>query len=366
MGREGCSVNIERMRVEACIMPKDDPTWRFALAANPESKGWLVTLETVDGRLGHGYASSVEHMGAAHAGLEGVLEILGQAILGMDAFAVAACHAAMDHRLAGNNQAKAGIDAALYDLQAQRLGVPLYQLLGGKCRDELPLLRILAIKTPDEMAAKAQELVDQGYRYLKIKVHGNVREDVERVAATRRQVGPDIHLTIDANQSYDPKSAIQAIRRMEEYRLDLVEQPVRADDLAGLKLVTQATATAIEADESAGSVREVFELVAGRMVDRISLKVPKLGGIWRTMQAAAICDAGRIPYRLGAAVGSRLLAAGCLHLAAALPGVDYACELAEYERLLNDPFEGLPVVKGTLRVPDEAGLGIRLRQEVRV
>ena len=75
------------------------------------------------------------------------------------------------------------------------------------------------------MAAQAQKLVDKGYRYLKIKVHGEVDEDVARVAAIRRQVGDDVHLTIDANQAYSPKDAIAALNRMAEHHIDLVEQP---------------------------------------------------------------------------------------------------------------------------------------------
>jgi L-alanine-DL-glutamate epimerase-like enolase superfamily enzyme len=148
---------------------------------------------------------------------------------------------------------------------------------------------------------------------------------------------------------------------MEEYDIDLAEQPVHAEDLRGLELVTRNTAIPVEADESAGSVEEIFRLASERLVDRISLKVAKLGGISNTLRAAAICSAAKIPYRIGATVGSRLLAAVSLHLAVALPDLDYACELAEFERLLNDPYEGLPVVEGALKVPETAGLGVTRR-----
>ena len=104
--------------------------------------------------------------------------------------------------LRGAPQAKAAVDCALYELMASALGVPLVTLLGGAVRSSVPILRILAIKTPQEMATQAQRLVDKGYLYLKIKVHGDVDEDVARVAAIRRQVGDAVHLTIDANQSY--------------------------------------------------------------------------------------------------------------------------------------------------------------------
>jgi L-alanine-DL-glutamate epimerase-like enolase superfamily enzyme len=209
------------------------------------------------------------------------------------------------------------------------------------------------------MAAAAQKLVDKGYRYLKIKVHGHVAEDVARVKAIRRQVGDDVNLTIDANQSYSTKDAIAALNQMAEYRIDLVEQPVHADDFEGLALVTQTVPVTVEADEAAGSLRQIFELVSRRAVDAVSLKIPKLGGLRNTLAAARLCEAGHIKYRLGAAVGSRLLSAQGLHLACALPGVDYACELGEFDRLLDDPFEGLEVQNGVLKLPTGPGCGVR-------
>jgi L-alanine-DL-glutamate epimerase-like enolase superfamily enzyme len=168
-----------------------------------------------------------------------------------------------------------------------------------------------------------------------------------------------VHLTIDANQSYTPKGAVSAINRMAEYNIDLIEQPVPVGDRRGLKLVTDLVPVTVEADESAGSLTEIYELVSGEIVDAVSLKVPKLGGLRNTIAAARICEAAGVRYRLGATVGSRLLAAHALHLACALPGVDYACELGEFDRLLDDPFEGLEVEGGMLALPRGPGSGVR-------
>jgi L-alanine-DL-glutamate epimerase-like enolase superfamily enzyme len=188
-----------------------------------------------------------------------------------------------------------------------------------------------------------------------------VTQDVARVKAIRRQVGEKVHLTIDANQSYTAKDAIAAINRMAEFVIDLVEQPVRVGDNRGLKLVTDSVPITVEADEAASSVRAIYELVTGEMVDAVSLKIPKLGGLRNTIAAARICEAAGVRYRLGAAVGSRLLAAAGIHVACALPGIDYACELGEFHRLLDDPFEGLEVEEGVLRLPRGPGSGVRPR-----
>jgi L-Ala-D/L-Glu epimerase / N-acetyl-D-glutamate racemase len=349
---------VESVDFEACEMPLEDKNWRFALGSSSTSRGWIVRLRSDGGHVGYGYANASPHMGSTFESLPQELERFKPLVAGKDPFAIEAILQELDHSLSGGNQAKAGIDCALHDLCARSLGIPLYNLLGGKVRDRVPVLRIVAIKTPDEMAAQAGKLVDQGYRYFKIKVHGDVDADVARVKAIRERVGPDAHLTVDANQSYTPKDAISAINRMAAYRIDLVEQPVSRNDLKGLELVTRSVPVVVEADEGAGTVDEIMTLVADRIVDAVSLKIPKLGGLRNALAAARICEAGHIRFRLGAHVGTRLINAHAIHLAAALPQMDYACELGEFSRMYNDPFAGIEVVDGMLAVPDRPGCGV--------
>ena len=137
------------------------------------------------------------------------------------------------------------------------------------------------------MAKNARALADKGVRHFKIKVHGEVEEDVERVRAIRTELGPDAHLTIDANQSYAAKDAIRALNLMAPYKIDLAEQPVEVKDLAGLKAVTQAVPITVEADEAAYSLDQVMILVRERIVDAISLKITKLGGLRKTYRRRA-------------------------------------------------------------------------------
>ncbi len=342
-------------------MSKADPNWRNALGANPRTEGLILRLATDSGVEGYGYASATPHMGATSGSMRSNLEFFRDAVVGREANHIAAILYDLDAKIRGASQAKAAVDCALHDLLARALGVPLNILFGGPVRRSVPILRILAIKTPAEMAANAQLLVDEGIRYLKIKVHGDIDEDVARVGAIREQVGKSVHLTIDANQSYDAKSAVTAINRMNKYDIDLVEQPVAADDYEGLALVTRMVPVTVEADESAGSLHEIFTLVAHRMCDAVSLKIPKLGGLRNTMAAARFCEMGGIKYRFGAAVGSRLLSAPALHLACSLPGVEYACEFGEFDRLNDDPFEGIEVANGEIHLPDGPGTGVRPR-----
>jgi len=353
-------MKIARVELKPCVMRKEDPNWRFALGASPTTEGVIVSLVSEDGVAGFGYGSATPHMGAPQHSLIAALERFAPLLEGRDSFAVEETSQMLEQDLAGHNQAKAAIDCALHDLNARTLKIPLCHLFGGKVRDYVPILRILAIKAPDEMAAQAERLVAAGYRYLKIKLHGDVEDDVARVRAIRARIGDKIGLTVDANQSYSVKDAIAALNGMAELDIDLAEQPVAKADLQGLKHVTENVPIPVEADESAASVAQVFELVREHVVDAISLKIPKLGGLRNTLAAARLCEAAHVKYRLGAAVGSRLLAAQALHLACALPGVDYACELGEFDRLLDDPFEGLEPKEGVLRLPPGPGSGVRL------
>jgi L-alanine-DL-glutamate epimerase-like enolase superfamily enzyme len=346
------------------VMPKEDPKWRFALGGTAASEGFVLRLEADDGTEGYGYCASAFHYGISVGGLRNALETFIPHVIDRDPFDVEPIMVDLDRALYQNSQAKAAVEIALHDLMARSLGVPVYRLLGGLVRESIPVLRILALKQPDEMAANAQKLIDQGYRYLKIKVGGDERLDVARLRAIRAQVGPEVHFTIDANQSYGPKEAIRAIKQMEEFGLDLVEQPVRADDFDGLAMVTRAVDTMVEADEAAKSLPDIFRLIQMRAVDSLSIKLMKLGGLRASKLAAGMCQAADVRCRVGAAVGSRIVNAACMHFVASTPNIDYACELGEYARLLDDPAEGLEIERGELHVPQTVGLGVTVRRPV--
>ncbi len=354
---------IEQFDVLPCNMPQEDPEWRFSIHANRISRGWLVRLTSDTGVVGYGYASATRHMGASAEGLKGALEAFADIVIGNDPFNIEAILAALDKELTGINQAKAAIDCALHEVIARSLELPLYRLFGGKMRDHVPVMRVLSIKSAGDMAGRARDLLESGYKFIKIKVDGNVNEDLDRVRAVREQVGPDIRLIIDANQAYTPKDAILMAGRVAELGVEIFEQPVAADDHDGLKLVTDNTPITIEADESAGSLREVMVLVTGRIVDAVSLKVPKLGGLRNALAAARICEAGRVRCRFGAHVGPRLMSAQAMHLAVGLTGLDFACEFGEFMRLSNDPTEGIDNIDGKIGLPPGPGSGASLKPE---
>lgn len=341
-------------------LPDEDPEWKFAGRAYPKWDACIVLLKAEDGTVGYGYAASFTHLGATNAGTEAALKMLLPLVVGRRALEIEGSLRIVDKAIKDNHVAKSGIDCALYDLAASLLKIPLHHMFGGKVRDEIPICRMLALKAPDKMADKAKSLADEGYRALKLKVGGNVQEDVARIREVRKAVGESVALVADPNMSYLAKDAVAFIDRVVEFGIDMVEQPVRADDIDGLAAVTRSVSIKVEADESAHSPASTLALAAHRTVDAVSMKVSKMGGLRNVAAVARICEAGGLGCRMGATVGSRLLTAHALHLAAALPNLTYPSELAEFLHVTQDPFDGLEVKDGAIKVPDEPGSGVRL------
>ena len=146
---------------------------------------------------------------------------------------------------------------------------------------------------------------------------------------------------------------------MAQYRIDLVEQPVSRHDLKGLELVTRSVPVVVEADEGAGTIDEIMTLVSNRIVDAVSLKIPKLGGLAQRARRGAHLRGrqGQIPARRPCRHPARSTPMRCIS-PPRCRGVDYACELGEFSRMYDDPFAGIEVVDGVLTVPDRPGCGV--------
>ncbi len=353
-------MKIVDIRITPCTQALKDPSWKFARARVPRLEGWLLALTDSDGHRGLGYAHAIPAITTQGSGAQASLLHLAPMLQDRRIDDLAALMEEIDAALADNASVKAAIDMALHDLLARRLGVPVNVLLGGSFRDRVAQARILAIKSPAEMAVKAAELATEGYAQLKLKLSGDTALDVARIDAVRQAVGPDVRLTLDPNQSYDAKQMIMAFSKMERFDIALIEQPVPATDWAGLALVTRTLPVAVEADESARTVHDVFRLVSERIVDVINLKVTKLGGLRRFVQAVRICEAGGVGVRVGAAFGPSLLQSMSLQAASIVRQLPYACELSEHLHLLDDPFTPLPVEHGSIALPDRPGCGVEL------
>lgn len=355
-------MRIQNATILPCHQRMRDANWKFARAAVRTLEGYTLALTDDAGNTGLGYAHAIPAITTHGDGARSALEFVRPLLLGREVQDLALIMDDVERALAFQQSVKAAVDMALHDLLARRLGVPVAVLLGGAMRREIPLARIIPIKSPLEMAASAASLLEAGYRQLKLKLSGDSALDIERVASVRAAVGPQAQITLDPNQAYSAKQMISAFRHMERHDITLIEQPVPAGDWDGLALLTRTLPVAIEADESAVTVHDVHRLVAERTVDAINLKVTKLGGLRRFMQAVRICEAGGVACRMGAAFGPALLQGMSAQAASTIGSLPHACELNEHLQLHDDPFTPLVIENGVLKLTDEPGCGVTLQE----
>ena len=351
-------MKIESATHRPCTQAMRDANWKFARASVSAIEGHVLVLTDDEGHQGLGYVHAIPAISTHGAGASAALDMLAPTLIGRSLDETGAITEAVDAMLAFHPSVKAAVDMAMHDLLARRLGVAVHVLLGGRQRDVVALSRIVPIKSPSDMAARAQALVAEGYGQLKLKLSGDTGMDVARVAAVRQAVGPGVCLTLDPNQSYNAKQMMRAFAQMERFEIALIEQPVPADDWAGLALLTRSLPVDIEADETAQTLGDVFRLVSERSVDVINLKITKLGGLRRFMQAVHVCEAGHVSCRMGAAFGPSLLQAMGLQAASVIQRLPLACELAEHLQLADDPFTELVVRDGQMRLPLTPGCGV--------
>ncbi|MGE5335647.1 MAG: dipeptide epimerase [Nitrososphaerota archaeon] len=269
--------------------------------------------------------------------------------LGNDASLIEDIAADLSRVMRGNASARAAIDMALYDLMGQRLGVPVFQLLGLNPR-RTPLTSFtIGLDTPAEMVRKVRQAAE--FPVLKIKL--GTQNDLEIVRAIRDVTSAP--LRVDANAAWTPKQAIRTINALEPFAIEFVEQPVAASDLEGLRLVREHTTVPIFADESCVTLEDVPRM-AGR-VDGINIKLMKCGGISQALKMIAAARAHHLQVMLGCMVESSVAITAAAQIS---PLVDYA-DLDGALLVANDPFDGVQVAQGKLVLPERPGLGVRAR-----
>jgi L-alanine-DL-glutamate epimerase-like enolase superfamily enzyme len=288
-------------------------------------------------------------------------------LMGKDALDLGANTETIRSALFGHPFTKAALEMAFWDLLGKAAGVPVYRLLGGKRRDFVPLKWSISGVAPDKAAGIAKWAVDQGFRTMKVKVGIDPEQDVQRVRAVRQAVGPDVRLGIDANGAWKPRTAIEMARRLAEYGIYFVEQPVPPGDVAWMAEVRDSIQVPVIADESLYSAQDGLSLIRAGAADVFSVYVGKAGGIAAGSALSALADAAGLSSTLGSNLEMGIGSAAMLHLAIATPamvGGEFPCDIIGplfYEdELLQEP---LDIRGGEGRVPERPGLGVELDED---
>jgi L-alanine-DL-glutamate epimerase-like enolase superfamily enzyme len=222
-----------------------------------------------------------------------------------------------------NSSAKAAVDIALHDAYCQLFKIPLNTYLGGS--NDLNTFITIGVDTPEKMAEASQKHIQQGFMKLKVKVGDNPDIDLKRIEAIDKVISNDTQLLLDANQGWDAKTAIKVIKKMETItnHIKLVEQPVLAKDLEGLKRVTNHVGLPIMADESVFTPRDAMKLVNGAYVDLLNIKLMKCGGLRNARKIASIAEVAGVKCMIGSMMEDSYSVAVAAHLASAHPNIIY-------------------------------------------
>jgi len=352
---------VEHVTAAAYEIPTDRPEADGTLAW---SKTTLVVAHvTGGGRTGIGYTY------AASAGKPLIEGELAAAIAGRDVFETGGAWEAMVRAVRNLGRpglasyAISAVDAALWDLKATLLGLPVSRLL-GQARDEVPIYGSGGFTTYDEPAARAQLEQWTGewaIPRVKIKIGESwgtePARDLARIAFARQVIGPDAELYVDANGGYTPKQAVRMAHAMAEQDVTWFEEPVSSDDLDGLREVRDQVAPDVTAGEYGYDLVYFARMVDAQAVDCLQVDVTRCGGITEFQRAAAVAAAR------GLQVSGHCAPSLHAHVAAAVPNLRHLEYFHDHVRIESMLFDGVLDPHGGVLRPDPArpGLGLALK-----
>jgi muconate cycloisomerase len=329
----------------------------------------IVKVHTDAGIVGLGEATvsalwSGETSKSCVAALE---DLIGPALLGADPTQISALRNRMDFLIKLNPFTKSAVEMALWDIAGKALGVPVYQLLGGKVREIIPTKMMIGAFELPRVRSLAEQFLSWGVKCLKVKVGLDLAGDLARVAAVREVAGPDIPITVDANCGWNVATARVALDRLHRYDLLIAEQPIAPGDTEAMASLRYPGGIPIMADESVFTLADAWSVLRAHAADVISIYPGKNGGIAASIEIAQVAAAAGIPCHVGSNLELGIASAAMLHLACAIKNIDsetYPADILgpHYHEsdLLAEP---LDLSFSGARVPTGPGLGVALDEE---
>lgn len=291
---------------------------------------------------------------------------LGDALLGADPLQWADVSARIDRTVSNRPFLRAAVEMACLDVAGRRFGVPAHAFLGGAYRRRIATKLVLPARDVETVRVMAGDAAGLGASTLKVKVGLGVQEDLARVAAVREAAGPDIRITVDANEGWTSNEAESAVERLARLGVVAVEQPLPREAAGASAALLKATSMAVIGDESIWTERDVVEAARDGSFDTVNLYPGKCGGLRRTIRMAGLARA------LGLAVsfGSNLeLGIGAAALAQTVAATKVVSPVVPADLIGPLYFEATMVEDAgfvgwrSAVVPTGSGLGIRLDRE---
>jgi len=324
----------------------------------------VVWLHTDTGHTGTGWTFSVGNGGSAFKNL--VDHYLAPKVVGRDPLQVERLWNAMwleSHDIGSggaSTHAIAAVDIAVWDLVGQELGQPLYRLLGDY-RDSLPGYGsgVNLHLSLDDLLAQIESFLAQGYRSIKMKIGRDPHEDLDRVMAVRKLVGPSVGIRVDANQKWSPPEVIRRIRLLERADLFWLEEPTLSDDVEGHVRIRQRIDVPIAVGESLYTKHQFADWITRGACDYVQPNVHRVGGITEFMKIVKLAEGHNVP--VSPHFGMELVA----HLGCAAPNI------IGFEGLRGAGLSEMGIVEeptvvtdGRIRPSQRPGHGVRFRRDV--
>jgi D-galactarolactone cycloisomerase len=257
--------------------------------------------------------------------------------------------------------ALSGVDIALWDVLGKVRGLPLYKLLGVKCRDRVPVYATaLYPEEPAKVARRARGFAEQGFHGVKIKVGFDLDQDIRIVRAVREELGKDFTVMTDANQGYSVDVALKAADAFADCGAFWLEEPLFVEDIEGHAILREKGRTPIAVGENLNMVYGFENFIVRGAVDFIQPDVARAGGISEIKKISALAAQHKVPVSFHT-WGDGVALAASVHLSAAIENcivMELDCTYNPLrEELLCEPFK---VKDGFLLPPEKPGLGIEL------
>jgi len=359
-------MKITRVEPIAVSLPMTKPVFMAGVEIR-QADNVLVRIEADSGVIGWGEAASAPTMtGETVESMMAAIDYLLPAVEGRPAQDIAGTVAAMAGRMYGNSAAKAAIEMAIHDLVGRATDQPAYALLGGKQRSRMAILGVISTGELTSDLREAQKKKAEGYAAFKIKVGIEAPlTDAERTRRVCALLGSDALISADANQGWSEDEALQYVRAVADAGLDFFEQPVHADDIAGMAAVAAAAGKiAIGADESIHSLEDIRRHHAHNAARGVSLKTIKLGGMRGAMEAGRLCETLGLNVNVSAKTGeSSIACAAATHIAAALPQIAWGLTLSNAGLADDMTTRPIRIDRGHVEVSDRPGLGIDVDED---
>lgn len=327
----------------------------------------IVFLHCSDGTMGVGEGTTIGGLAYGEESPEGIKlaieKYFSPLLIGADAEHPRSLMALLDKHIVRNHFAKNAIETALLDAASRRSNVSLSTMLGGRLREELPVLWTLASgNTAIDIDEAERMLAEQRHNTFKLKIgKRTLKDDVAHVAAIKRALGDRASVTVDINQAWDEQTAVRGAQMLADAGVDLIEQPLPRADRCGMQRLTGRSPIPIMADEALQGPHDAFALARQGCANIFSIKPPQAGGLIAARNVAVIADAAHIGIYGGTMLDGSVGTAAAAHLFATLPNLQWGTELfgplLQSEELLQEP---LSYRNYGLEVPTGPGLGIEL------